>query len=431
MWADVKLALARVDRSGLTRAQKSAIRELEFEMRQQTRQGVKRSIEVSASTSRPLFRSFSSNFREQGELNHTFDWDGESMAVKLQSNLTSDPGDDATETQFNGSYIAGVLGEWVLGVGAIDRWWGAGWQSNLIMTNNARPVPGLMFRTRRSQSFESPWLSWLGDWQFVSFIGQMESDRVVPEAKLTAMRFTFKPHSQIELGVSRVMQWGGDGRDEDLSVFWKSLTSQGENTSEEAGNQIAGFDARFSFSALDRFPSAVYAQFIGEDEASYMPSKYTAQFGLESVFELPNGGDSVRGFLEFTNTTAGALGAEHTNTAYEHHIFQTGYRYRERVMGATFDNDSKAATLGAAFHQTNGELLALTLTYAQLNEDGVQRGNTVSANENSLYFIELKHQRMCLGGRLNLGVSYLSEATVTVQQDIDQAAVFGTWEYRY
>ena len=63
------------------------------------------------------------------------------------------------------------------------------------------------------------------------------------------------------------MQWGGEGRDEDLSAFWKSLSSQGENTSEQSGNQIAGFDARLNFNLTESLPSAIYAQYIGEDEA--------------------------------------------------------------------------------------------------------------------------------------------------------------------
>ena len=430
MWADVKIALKKVRRSELNPSQKAAIRELEFELRYQTGQGFKRSIEFTAATSRALFRDFSSNYREKGEIHKSFDWDGEDIAFKLQSNLVTDSGDSDLDASLDGSYIAGVLGEWVLGVGAIDRWWGPGTQSSLILSNNARPVPALIFQTKGAQHFDTFLLSWLGEWQFVSFLGQMESSRVVPEGKLTGMRFTFKPTDFLEFGLSRAMQWGGEGRDEDFSSFWKSLTSQGENTSEQSGNQIAGFDARYNFNFLNVFPSAVYSQAIGEDEAGFMPTKYTFQLGGESYYALASG-NSVKGFVEYTNTTAGALGAEHPNVAYEHSVFQTGYRYRGRVLGATYDNDAEVLTLGGAYQQTEGQLTKLTLSYMKLNEDAVAARNTVSSDAQTLVYIEANHQRFFAGGRLKLGLSYQTKELPTVQEDIDQSSVFASWEYRF
>jgi hypothetical protein len=430
MWADVKIALKQVKHQGLNLSQKTAIRELEFELRYQTRQGLKRSIEISASSSRALFRDFSSNHREKGEIHKTFDWDGKDFAVKLQSNITTDPGDDTYEAQLDGSYIAGTLGEWVLGVGAIDRWWGPGTQSNLILTNNARPVPALIFQTKQAQYFDTAWLSWLGNWHFVSFLGQMESNRVIPEAKLTGMRLTFKPLSNLEIGLSRTMQWGGEGREENFSSFWKSVTSQGENTSEQSGNQIAGYDARLNFNLTESLPSAIYAQYIGEDEAGYLPAKFIVQVGGESAYALSSG-DSLKGFAEYTNTTSDALGAEISNVAYEHSVFQTGYRYRGRVMAATFDNDSTVYTLGGAYQQSEGQLSKLTFNYMQLNDDGAARGNTVSIGAQALYYIEAHHQRFFLGGKLKLGISYQSEEINTPQEDIDQTSVFTSWEYRF
>ena len=36
-----------------------------------------------------------------------------------------------------------VVGQ-VLGVGAVERWWGPGWNNGLILSNNARPSAGLL-----------------------------------------------------------------------------------------------------------------------------------------------------------------------------------------------------------------------------------------------------------------------------------------------
>jgi hypothetical protein len=299
-----------------------------------------------------------------------------------------------------------------------------------MLTNNARPVPALIFQTKQAQHFDTPWLSWLGDWHFVSFVGQMESSRVIPETKLTGMRLTFKPFSNLEIGLSRAMQWGGEGRAENISTFWKSLTSQSENTSEQSGNQIAGFDGRFSFNLTESLPSAIYAQYIGEDEADFMPAKYIIQVGAESSYALASG-DRLKGFTEFTNTTSDYLGAGIPNVAYEHSVYKTGYRYRGRVMAATFDNDSKVITIGGAYQQSEGRLSRLSLSYMELNDDGVAIGNTVSSGAQALYYIEANHQKIFLGGKLEIGISYQSEELNTQQQDIGQTSIFASWEYRF
>jgi len=432
MWADVEKALKTVDEYSLNLAQKNALRELRFELGYQTKKEMKRSLEISAASSRTLFRDFDSKQYEKGRISHHFDWDGETMAFKLQANLSTDPGDDTFESQLYGSYIAGVMGEWVLGVGAIDRWWGAGNQSSLILTNNARPVPGLFFRTKQSQQFETPLLSWLGDWHFVSFIGQLEGSRVIPEAKLTGMRFTFQPFDDLEIGLSRAMMWGGDGRKENLSAFWKSLTSQGENEiGSDSGNQLAGYDLRYRLLNKAEFGFSAYAQLIGEDEAGYLPAKFMAQFGLESNIALASG-NNLNSFIEYTNTTAGALGSAQPNVAYGHSQYQTGYRHRGRSLGATYDNDTKVIALGLSHHQLkSAQSISAVVSYMQLNTDGAVGSNTVSAAAIDLYQLSLAYQRLAFGGNLRLGLNYLSELPVLLEDEFEEFSVSAAWMYRF
>jgi hypothetical protein len=154
------------------------------------------------------------------------------------------------------------------------------------------------------------------------------------------MRFTFQPFDRLEIGLSRGMQWGGEGRSESMSTFFKSLTSQGENTSEQSGNQLAGYDLRFNFLQGLNYGASFYAQLIGEDEAGYLPSKFLSQAGFEYSAALSSG-HSINTFIEHTNTVAGSIGGKQFNTAYDHSVYKTGYRHRGRSMGATYDNDAK------------------------------------------------------------------------------------------
>lgn len=431
MWADVHQALEGVDYDSLDLAQKNALRELHFEERFHTKKAMKRSLELAVSSSRGLFRDFSAQEYEQGRISHVFDWDGESMSFKLQVNLTTDPGDDAVESQFYGSYLAGVLGEWLVGVGAIDRWWGAGHQASLILSNNAQPLPGVFLRTKQRQHFETPFLSWLGSWQFVSFLGQMEGNRLIPEAKLTGMRFIFQPYDRLEVGLSRAMQWGGDRRSESLSTFFKSVTSQGENTPDQAGNQLAGYDLRYNFLRKSTYGMGFYAQYIGEDEAGYLPARFLAQFGSEVNYAFSSG-SALHAFLEYTNTTAGALQTDMPNVAYEHSLYETGYRYRGRTLGASYDNDAKVLAMGLNYYRLEGaQSMGMVLSKMNLNQDASQRGNTVSAGAVDLYQLKVFYQGFALGGQLKVSASYLSELPDLVKNDIDKFTVSLGLTYRF
>ena len=73
-------------------------------------------------------RDFSSDQREKSEFKAEADWLGESLAGRLRFTWTENP-IDGKKYRFDGSYIAGLLGNWSVSAGKIDRWWGPGWQS--------------------------------------------------------------------------------------------------------------------------------------------------------------------------------------------------------------------------------------------------------------------------------------------------------------
>lgn len=433
MWADVKTALDQVNGKELNAAQRAALKELKFELGHQSRQGVKRLFSVGVANGRDLLHEPGRLSDEKLAMTNVFDWDGQEYAMKFQVNIAREHGNEY-DPDLYGSHFAGVWGDWVLGVGAIDRWWGPGSQASLILTDNAQPVPALFIRTRGEQQFETRWLSWLGPWQFETFVGQLESSRDFPETKLTGMRFTFRPLDGLEVGLSRAMQWGGEGRSESPRTFFKSLTSQGENDGDNTGNQLAGFDLRYRFSAW-QMPSAVYSQVIGEDEAGYMPAKLMAQFGIESVLWQIDSGSYLGTFFEHTDTMAGGLGGEHPNVGYEHSVYQTGLRHRGRPIAAMYDNDARVVSFGASWQQSDGELSQAMLSRMDLNRDGSTRGNRVSDGANDVWQLDLFHQRFCFDGRLKLGINQRSADVHTPanspQQNIARTTVYAAWDYRF
>lgn len=336
--------------------------------------------------------------------------------------------------RLDGSYLAKAIGNWGLSVGAIDRWWGAGWQSSLLLSNNARPVPGIALQRNRAHEFESAWLSWLGPWQLQAFAGQMESDRTVPEAKLLGMRIAVKPTQWLEIAASRTAQWGGEGRPESFSNL-KDLMLGNDNRGDggltqenEPGNQLAGFDVKMLW-ATPWGNQGLYIQHIGEDESGAQPSRLTHVVGVNGLLAVDQ--HRIHWFLERTQTTAGALiGDERPNYVYEHGIYKSGYRYKGRAIGASIDNDSELDTLGIDWMLPNQGMVSLRYSDAALNIDGGGRG-AAGRSQGDGDSIELSYEQRFGGLRAKLGYLSIDDGLQLYGYDHGMATAFIEASYRW
>jgi hypothetical protein len=369
-------------------------------------------------------RTFTAAPREEGEAEVGLSWQGETMAVRLQVTAAEDPQDDKTP-RLDGSHASTRLGNWWLGVGALDRWWGPGWDGSLILSTNARPVPALMLARNQSHAFASPWLAWLGPWQLHAFIGQLEGDRDIPRAKLLGARFTFKPARSLEIGLSRTAQWGGEGRPEDLDTFVDLLTGNdnrgddGINAENEPGNQLAGYDLRWAIG-----PSfAFYGQSIGEDSAGSAPSRFMNLGGVETWAGRPGGG-SYRLRLEYADTKAKLL-----NYAYNHGIYTDGYRYRGRTLGHAMDNDGRMVSLGALLARASGTTWELLARETQINRDNAGQ-NAVSAAAQTMTSLELVMSSSVGQNTFLWGISVVRGQIETTGDTHTDFPVFVQWRRR-
>ena len=218
MWADIDQSQKRAGDNSVAMQQAY----LSFEMEQQARSGFRGELELNGSTEPAFLRGFQQLPREEGELRANLQWQGEAWAVGLAPSAIANPQDD-NAVRLDGSYIAATVGNWVLGAGAIERWWGPGWQSTMILSNNARPIPAVWVDRKTTLAPETKWLSWIGPWRLNVFLGQLEEERAIPDAKLLGMRFTFSPVERLEIGLSRTIMFGGEGRPEGFSTVWDAF----------------------------------------------------------------------------------------------------------------------------------------------------------------------------------------------------------------
>lgn len=384
----LQAALARV-RAAATA--ETAPGELEFEAR------------IAGSEQPMALRRFDDVPRESGELSVSAQYLGNRFAFKGEVTAVPDPSDDK-ELRPDGSYLAAVLGNWMLHAGYIDRWWGPGWEGSLIYGSNARPIPSITIERNYSDPIDHPWLRWIGQWRLVATMGQLEDDRAdAPNAQLFGMRVTWKPQARVEIGLSRSAQWCGDGRPCGLDTFWDLLTGNDNDQppAEQPGNQLGGFDVRWS---VPRIPVAVYVQGIGEDEANFMPSRYLGLAGIEAWGGF--GERSWRVHLEAANTTCGFYSDPHYGCAYRHAIYTDGYQYYDRSIGHAVDGDSRQVAAGAMLVDGDGSSWELALQKAEVNRKGENPVHSVSLVPEDITSVDLHHRRSLLGGDLKVGIGY-------------------------
>jgi len=395
-------------------------------------------LTLGGATQEPLYTSFTSQVEDEATGQIALYSMGEHWAANLSVGYVDGERDDI-HLRADGSYLAGIVGNWQLGVGAIDRWWGPGWQSSLALSNNARPVPGLWFSRQMPLAPESPWLSWIGPWDLQVIVGQLENDRAVPRALLLGGRFVFNPVDSLQIGLTRLAQWGGEGRPQDLDAFWNAVIGRdngqtsGLKEGEDPSNQIAGFDFRLSLNP-GNVPVGVYGQFMGEDEAGGLPSKLSSLAGLDMVTGVGHG--SQRFFLEATETVAGSwLSDRRLNVALEHGTYRSGFRHYGRTMTSTWEGDARAVTLGLQQFFRNGVTLGLNLSRATLNQDSTIRAviaedgaaTLQSVAEQDISLAELRVQHPMLGGRLDWLLSATDEPVETVFEERERFTAGLQW----
>ena len=269
---------------------------------------------------------------------------GKQWDARLRVNAEKDPIiDHGQDVNVEGSYLAGKLwNQWLI-AGQIPTYWGPGHEGSLIRGDASRPVYGLTMQRAEQQAFETKWLSWIGPWQYQAFAGQLDDYDAIPDAKLLGFRLTAQPLPYLELGASRILQWGGEGRSESFDSLWNAIKGNDNfyDGDLDKSNQIAGFDARLNLNHWSGVPISLYGQYVGEDEAGLLPSKKMYLAGIDYSSQLNNLPLQVYAEWADTRTNGDVQGI-----SYNHYIYQDGYYQHGFPLGHAMGGDGQMLSLG-------------------------------------------------------------------------------------
>jgi hypothetical protein len=384
-----------------------------------------------------LLRDFDTLAREDGELGVGLAYENGRFSLGLDVTAVADPA-DGDELRADGSHATAQWGNWLVSANTLDRWWGPGHEGSLILSNNARPMPTVMVERAEARAFETQWLNWLGPWRMSFGISQMENEREDIDAPLfMAWRFVVMPFKKLEFGFSRTAQFCGEQLECSWDVFWNMLAGNDNvgidaTPENEPGNQMAGFDMRWN-SPIGNLPYAIYGQYIGEDESSYLPAKYLSQLGLEVWKPLADGG-LMQAFFEYASTTCSANSGSgpYYGCAYNQGRFDVeGYRYKGRVIGYTTDRDAENWALGASWQVASGALWTATARTSRLSRNtfGDVR-NTVASLPTGYDALEFGWKGRLFGERISVDLGVESVEPAGGERDIEPFGFLG-WRHEF
>lgn len=314
-------------------------------------------------------QTFGDNQKSQYQVAAEFNAGGENWDAKLRINGEKDPLiDNGHDANVEGSYLAGKLwNQWLI-AGQIPTYWGPGHDGSLIRGDASRPVYGITAQRAVQNAFETKWLSWIGSWQYQAFAGQLDDYKAIPDAKLLGLRLTAQPLPYLEFGASRILQWGGEGRSQSLDSLWNAIKGNDnfDSADDDKSNQIAGLDFRLNMQPLLQIPVGIYGQYVGEDEAGFLPAKkmYLAGTDFSSTYNnMP-----YQLYAEWADTrTNGQV----DGVSYNHYVYTDGYYQHGFPLGHAIGGDGQMYSVGGDIRFDVMNRLSGRALYAKVNQSNL------------------------------------------------------------
>jgi hypothetical protein len=257
-------------------------------------------------------------------------------------------------------------------------------------------------------------------------MGQLEKERFIPNTHLWSSRFSFRPYPSLELAFSRSTMWGGDGRADGLSTFFDIIIpseSKNDNvTSTKNVNDLAAFDFRWHGSVFSH-PIGVNYQMGFEDYASIIPSKRSYLLGIDTNLAYDDNLYTLffEGSATYLNTC---------KCIYGHHIYRSGYTYRQRIIGSTYGMNSQAVTLGIIAQPDNDTYWQSRIAYIEQNIDQKYRAYIPlgTKNYNEIYQWYSSYRFHFAKSQWEIGLTLRNQENTLEQSNKSEISL--SWEYK-
>lgn len=390
--------LARLNRPGALDGQPAyvwaAARRVALRARRDTHMHRPRAgLQIDATNNPAVVRGFSAVTIDKAHTSLSYEYVTTQSAIKISVG-TEGEGPDHQGLMFDDSYAATLMGPVIVYAGYKTHWWGPGWVSALTLSNNARPMPQIGFSRSNTSAFKTPWLSWLGPWQFEFFVALMDGPRIDKNTVFVGTRAAFSPLDHLEIGISRVTEMCGLHHPCHPLVDYVNPIN--DNTHGNNTNDELSFDFKYS-KAFDDFAYELYLQLMNEDNNPIVNSGTSKLFGAS--LWLPFDWGSTRFTVEYADSraTRDLWGGERlVGFAYNNGGYVDGMRYRGRTLSFSLDSDSQLFSLQAAAIDDQDRSLMVSYHHAVISTPRLaamstpEWRNTVSSGAVTINILEAR-----------------------------------------
>src|SRR6185369_5176803 len=249
-----------------------------------------------------------------GELRWGSEWYLGDRAVGMLEPYLQTNGDD-TRIRLNRGYLKLGGGSLELEAGKDENWLGPGYRGNITLTNNAGN-----FTQVKISSPEPFDLKYIGAMKYALIVSRFDDttiDGVERQPWFYAVKLSFKPTENLEVGFNLGRQVGGPGVNNSLGDSLRGLIG---GTNADNSNGLAGFEARYRIPWLRN--TELYGELSGEDTALFWPIVESYVAGLY----VPRLTDDGRNDFRFEFFQGNQI-------LYTHSTFPGGYIYKDMPVG--------------------------------------------------------------------------------------------------
>ena len=150
-------------------------------------------------------------FQSRARLWRVFSFYIQPVAIYNQ-NLKGIEENNETEFRLHKGYVKFTVDNFEIEWGKDSLWWGPGYHGALLMSNNARPFDMIKISNPRATLLPSIF-RYLGPFRYSLFFSELDKEATSkhpPNSKLLGLRFDFKPHPLLELGISYLTHCNGN-----------------------------------------------------------------------------------------------------------------------------------------------------------------------------------------------------------------------------
>lgn len=298
--------------------------------------------------------------------------------------------------RFLDTYVAMNLSDWQLSYGNQSLWWGPEQGGPLMFSDNAEPVR--MFRVNRVTPFTLPsFLGVLGPIRLEAFVGQFSGYQFVfapsglfgqygqslnPQPIIHGERISFKPTSNLEIGLSRTTDYGGPGYPLTIHTFLRSLFSTGNSlpgAPNKPGSRRSGLDFTYRIPGF-RDGLTFYADglaehdeitpLLGPDVASWVAGIYLPRLPRIPKMDLRFEGGYTDPPPSGFDVAFGAF--------YWDATWITGFQNADHLMGSWMGRQGQGAQAWTTYWFTPRNKLQFGYRHQKVSHEFIPAGGTLT-----------------------------------------------------